>query len=603
PRTGLAPLLADVPDAERQAVLGRMFLALVRQDPDFLRRAAKALHGMLDTASMQSLASLFAAQAARDEAESAELMAPPARLAPGKAPGARRPSLGEALKDALSPLKDQDYSHSALSGVTLEGSTLVSVNLSASQFSAVSLRRVRLSACAMQGSQFEGCTFQACTFAGVDLCNTFFQNCRFEGCAFERCDAARLRLSSCVLAGCSVAESCLAGAHLTKARLDRLAVRSSAFCGLRAQESALTQCSFTRCDLSGSVLERSALRGSEFVDSTLALLRLRQCEVLGVNLTRCSLPGLGMSGGHTDNPHLFAARGATLAAMLAMLDGPDSALTDLPQALRSESGAAFVAACVGRHVRVDEARRTLAAMRGQNQRRIELALQRLTEPQGVFLRLLPQILITDVFEKAQGLKGVPACSLGGAEVRVDAALLEKFFPGQTPSPSAAPVSGPVLGIEALYAIGSLGSVAQKPSSDIDCWVCHGEPEGLPQEVREGLRRKLAALELWADEQFGLEVHFFAMTLDEVRTNSFGMSDKESSGSAQAALLKEEFYRTALRLAGRDLLWWTAPPGADAATAQSLLADISALDPRLAAELVDLGQPEPIPASEYFGACL
>ena len=599
PRTGLAPLLADVPDAERQAVLGRMFLALVRHDPDFLRRAAKAMQNMLDTASLKALTSMFAAQVARDEAESAALMAPPVRPAPGKAPAGRRPSLAEALKDALSPLKDQDYSHSSLSGETLEGSTLVSVNLSASKFSSVIFRRVRLSACALQGSQFEGCTFQACTFAGADLCDTFFQNCRFEGCVFERCDAARLRLSSCILAGCSVAESNLAGAHLAKARLDRLTARSSAFSGLRAQESALTHCSFTRCDLSGSVLERSALRGSEFVDSTLARLSLRQCDALGLTFTRCSLPGLSLLGGHTDNPHLFAARSATLAALLAMPDSPGSGLTDLPQGLQSASGAAFVAACVGRHVRVDEARRTLAAMRGQNQRRTELALQRLTEPQGVFLRLLPQLLITDVFEKAQGLKGVPSCSLGGAEIRVDAALLEKYFPGQAPTPAAAPL----LAIEALYAIGSLGSVAQKPSSDIDCWVCHNEPEGLTPEVREGLRRKLAALELWADEQFGLEVHFFAMTLDEVRTNSFGMSDKESSGSAQAALLKEEFYRTALRLAGRDLLWWAAPPGADAATAQSLLADISVLDPRLAAELVDLGQPEAIPASEYFGACL
>ncbi|MBU1042025.1 MAG: class I adenylate cyclase [Proteobacteria bacterium] len=603
PRTGLAPLLADVPDAERQAVLGRMFLALVRQDPDFLRRAAKAMQNMLDTASLQALTNLFAAQVARDEAESAALMAPAARPAPGKAPAARRPSLAEVLKDALSPLKDQDYSHSALNGETLEGSTLVSVNLTTSKFSSVTFRRVRLSACALQGSQFEACTFQACTFAGVDLCDTIFQSCRFEGCVFERCDAARLRLSSSVLAGCSVAESNLAGAHLAKTRLDRLTARLSAFSGLRAQESALTHCCFTHCDLSGSVLERCALRGSEFIDSALALLSLRQCEALGVNFMRCSLPGLALSGGHTDNPHLLAARSASLAALLAMPDRPGSALTDLPQGLQSASGAAFVAACVGRHVRVDEARRTLAAMRGQNQRRTELALQRLTEPQGVFLRLLPQLLITDVFEKAQGLKGVPSCSLGGAEVRLDGALLEKFFPGQPPTPAAAPLLDPVLSIEALYAIGSLGSVAQKPSSDIDCWVCHSEPEGLTPEVREGLRRKLAALEVWADEQFGLEVHFFAMTLDEVRTNSFGMSDKESSGSAQAALLKEEFYRTALRLAGKDLLWWATPPGMDAAAAQSLLADITVLDPRLAAELVDLGQPEPIPASEYFGACL
>ncbi|MHC1700705.1 MAG: class I adenylate cyclase [Humidesulfovibrio sp.] len=596
PRLGLAPLLADIPDNERGAVLARMFLALVRHDPDFLRRSAKALPGALDTAGLQALADMFAAQAAGDEAESAALLGPPPGPAPARAASQRRPSLAEALKDALSPLKDQDYSNSSLSGESLEGSTLTAVDLSASQFSAVSFRRVRLSACVLSGSQFERCTFQACTFAGVDLCDAVFQGCHFEGCVFERCDAARLRLSSSILAGCTMVESCLAGLFLAKVRLDGLVARASAFSGLRAHGSALTHCALSRCDLSGSVLERSALRGSEFADCTLAQARLRHCEALGVRFTRCSLPGLGLLGGHTDNPHLSAARGATLAVLLA---GPDGDPAQLPPALQGAAGAAFVAACVGRHVRVDEARRTLAAMRGQNQRRTELALERLTEQQGVFLRLLPQLLVTDVFEKAQGLKGVPACALGGPEVRVDRALLEKHFPGQPPSAQPAPA----LVIEALYAIGSLGSVAQKPSSDIDCWVCHDDPPGAPPEVREGLRRKLAALESWAWQQFGLEVHFFAMTLAEVRTNSFGMSDKESSGSAQAALLKEEFYRTALKLAGKDLLWWAAPPEADAAAAQALLAEIAALDPRLAGELVDLGQPEPIPSSEYFGACL
>jgi len=601
PRLGLASLLTDTPEAERGAVLGRFFLALVRHDPDFLRRAAKAMRAMLDAASLQALGELLAAQLATDEAERAGLLAPPAGPAPAKAASPRRPSLAEALKDALSPLKDQDYSHSVLTGESLEGSTLASVNLSASQFSSVTFLRVRLSACALQGSRFEGCTFRSCVFAGVDLCDAVFQNCRFEGCLFERCDAVRLRLASCVLTGCAVAESSLAGAHLSRVRLDRLMARASAFSGLRALETALTHCALTRCDLSGAVLERSACRSSEFVDCTLALARLRHCDVLEAVFTRCSLPGLEMLGGHTDNPHLSKARSATLAALLAR---PGGVLTELPQALQGAHGAGFVAACVGRSVRLDEARRILAAMRGQNQRRTELALERLTEQQGVFLKLLPQLLVTDVFEKAQGLKGVPACSLGGAGGRVDLALLEKFFPGQAASAvDSAAQAAPALCIEALYAIGSLGSVAQKPSSDIDCWVCHSDPIGSPQAVREGLQRKLAALESWAATQFGLEVHFFAMTLDEVRTNSFGMSDKESSGSAQAALLKEEFYRTALKLAGKDLLWWAVPPGADAAAAQSLLADITVLDPRLAGELVDLGQPEPIPASEYFGACL
>jgi adenylate cyclase class 1 len=211
-----------------------------------------------------------------------------------------------------------------------------------------------------------------------------------------------------------------------------------------------------------------------------------------------------------------------------------------------------------------------------------------------------------VFERAQGLSDVPACAISGHTrpgvlPREARARLERLFPGM--APTQRPV--PALLIEAAYAIGSLGSVAQKPSSDVDCWICLGPMPGLEQtaEARAGLARKLAALESWAWEQAGLEVHFFLMDLDEVRRNDFGMSDRESSGSAQATLLKEEFYRTALKLAGRDLLWWAAPPTADQAGAKALMADLARFAPRTAAELVDLGQPSAIPPEEYFGACL
>ncbi|MBU1228686.1 MAG: class I adenylate cyclase [Proteobacteria bacterium] len=598
PRLGLESLLAGVPESERAAALAQHFQALVHHDPDFLRRAVKAMQGGLDKAGLQALADMLAAQLAQDEAAGAALMALPERAGegPAKAASQRRPALAEALKDALIPLKDQDFSHSVLSGVSLDGSTLASVNLADSRFTSVTFRRVRLSACALQGSRFEGCTFQACVFAVVDLCEAAFHKCRFENCVFERCDAAHVRMANCIAEGCSVVESGFAGAFLATVRVDRLVARGSAFSGLRAQETSLAGCSFTRCDLSGAVFERTNCRSSEFTDCSLTQACLRNCETLGLVFSRCSLPGLTVLGGHTDNPHLAAARCAALAVTLAAAQGEAA---ELPQALRDGPGAAFVAACVGRYVRVDEARRTLASIRWQNQRRTELALSRFTEPQGVFLRLLPQLLVTDVFEKSQGIKGVPACALAGRTLRVDPALLEKFFPGQTPAAQ----SRPALVIEALYAIGSLGSVAQKPSSDIDCWVCHSTPAAAAQEVREGLRSKLAALEQWAALQFGLEVHFFAMTLDEVRGNAFGMSDKESSGSAQAALLKEEFYRTAFKLAGKDLAWWVAPPGAEAAAVQALMAEIAVLDPRLAEELVDLGQPEAIPPGEYFGACL
>ncbi|HWR03831.1 MAG TPA: class I adenylate cyclase, partial [Humidesulfovibrio sp.] len=512
---------------------------------------------------------------------------------------------------AVLTLKDQAFHHSNLADELLEGLTLSGTDLSRCRFSGVVFRRVRVSGALLAQCDFENCTFQSCVFSGADLSHSRFRGCRFSGVSFESCDLSRAVFEACALGACSFAESSLAGAGLLKNRLDSLSLRACALSGLHAQECALARLALARCDLSGSLLERCVWRDSELMACQFGDARVLGCECLNLRLTRSPAPGLAVLGGHTDSPRLSQAEAATRARCL---DTSCRETQELHPALQSGPGAAFVRACLEAFLRVDEARRTLSAMRGQDQRRRELALERLTEPQGQLLRLLPALLTTSVFEASQGVAGVPPCAIAGhvrpaAPAGEDRAQLERLFPGQALPRTASALPEPALILEAVYAIGSLGSVAQKPSSDVDCWVCVNPGPALRdgqagfETARAGLARKLQALEAWAWEQYGLELHFFPMAMEDVRQNNFGMSDKESSGSAQAALLKEEFYRTALKLAGRDLLWWAAPPTASQAEAEALLAELSRLAPRTAQELVDLGQPRAIPPQEYFGACL
>jgi len=602
PRLGLEPCLADLPEKGRgrAAVLVHIFSALAAQEPEFLQRAARALR--LGPEAVQALAGLLKAQPGPGPfpGGGTETPAGPENGAAGKAAQGRRSGLSEALKDALTPLKDQDFSRSSLSDETVEGATLAGVDLDQSRFSGVTFRRVRFNSARLARCAFERCVFSGCAFSGSDLSAALFTACRLDACAFETCDLGGARFAECQFSACTLTESNLSSLGLAKVRLNGLRLRACAMTGLRVHESVLARSDLTCCDLAGGLWSRCLWREAELTGCTLSGSRLTGCEVTSATLTRCAAAGLEVFGGHTDNPHVFRARRATRAGCLL---GP-AATTPLPEALTSGQGAAFVRAAVTHFLRVDEARQSLAAMRLQNQRRRELALERMGEAQGQYLRLLPLLLATDVFEKAQGIPGVPACRLAdraleGGFGRGALDLLESRFPGVAPSTGLAPQ----LSIEAVYAIGSLGSVAQRPASDIDCWLCYAELDGALPEARAALGRKLAALEAWTMQTFGLETHFFAMPLDEVRRNLFGISDKESSGSSQAALLKEEFYRTAHRLAGRDLLWWAAPPSATQAEAETLLTELRALAPRVAAELVDLGQPRPIPPGEYFGACL
>ena len=155
-------------------------------------------------------------------------------------------------------------------------------------------------------------------------------------------------------------------------------------------------------------------------------------------------------------------------------------------------------------------------------------------------------------------------------------------------------------IQGLFLMGSLGTLAQAEQSDLDVWVCHA-PDLCAQELDE-LRRKCALLETWADTQ-GAEAHFFLIDPQRfVRGERDAQLSSEDCGTTQHYLLLDEFYRTALWLAGRTPLWWLVPVYEegryDQYTGTLLHKRFIRGD-----DCVDLGHLAHIPAGEYVGAGL
>ncbi|MBI4667561.1 MAG: class I adenylate cyclase [Nitrospinae bacterium] len=156
-------------------------------------------------------------------------------------------------------------------------------------------------------------------------------------------------------------------------------------------------------------------------------------------------------------------------------------------------------------------------------------------------------------------------------------------------------------IESVMIMGSIGTVAHGKKSDYDYWVVVDGKKLAPMEL-EALKTKLAAVEKWLSDQ-KMEAHFFITEVEKAQANDFGATDKESSGSSQAYLLKEEFYRTAILVAGKDPLWWLFPAGLgkqEYARHKEMMMMEAEIDSR---EVVDLGPTEPIPPGELFGALL
>lgn len=153
-------------------------------------------------------------------------------------------------------------------------------------------------------------------------------------------------------------------------------------------------------------------------------------------------------------------------------------------------------------------------------------------------------------------------------------------------------------IDALFIMGSVGTIAQSDSSDLDVWVCHSLSAN--HEYFSELDRKCQLISQWAAQQINLEVHFFLMRSDEFSTQQAQSLSSEASGSAQHYLLLDEFYRTALWLAGKIPLWWFIP-----ATQEHNYTNYrdQLLGKRFVNrdEVIDFGGLPDIPANEFIGA--
>ncbi|CAH0542627.1 class I adenylate cyclase [Vibrio marisflavi] len=154
-------------------------------------------------------------------------------------------------------------------------------------------------------------------------------------------------------------------------------------------------------------------------------------------------------------------------------------------------------------------------------------------------------------------------------------------------------------ILALYTMGSTSSIGQSTSSDLDVWVCVS-PD-MDSENRDRLTLKCALITDWAKTQ-GVEANFFLMDEQRFRSNCSEEMTGDNCGSSQHLLLLDEFYRSAVRLAGQRLLWQIVPPEMEENYDQ-YVAELCSGQYIDCSEWLDFGQLNRIPAEEYFGSNL
>lgn len=153
-------------------------------------------------------------------------------------------------------------------------------------------------------------------------------------------------------------------------------------------------------------------------------------------------------------------------------------------------------------------------------------------------------------------------------------------------------------IDALFIMGSSGTIAQSESSDVDIWVCTSGPISADEYAQ--LKEKCQQLTRWAQETIHIEINFFLMDAKKFSQGQQSSMSGDASGSAQHFLLLDEFYRSAIWLAGKIPLWWFIPAAQEKNYTQyshNLLDKVFLRE----TEVIDFGSVPCIPANEFIGA--
>jgi len=463
----------------------------------------------------------------------------------------------DSLEDKLKRLKKNTISKS----IDFQGYSLSTRDLSRKAFKAFPLffNQCRIENCDLSESVFSFSFFKGAILYNVDMRNAYFDTVSFDHAVFINVNA-----QGAVFKNCSFQAASFFGARFNKAQ-----IKNGVF--IKAVISAST---FDHTDLCGSCFAYSRLSRVSFTTAM-----VDQVDFSGTRARFSRFPHSNRQVSRTEDID-YNARNFQLT------------FEDMPEMDETEqSEINMMIFCEFTHY---------GEMKFLKQNKLSLlAAYDIFKPRHIDLfEMIPVLIHENINSPLTG-----------------------NFPAQTPcgivdyvpSPEARSACATYLNIEnlvirrnpepailGLFTIGSIGSIAQTSESDIDYWVCIQE-SALTQPRIAQLEEKLLRLEKIAMDEFQIQVTFFIVDITKVKENNFGDSTVESSGSAQAGLLKEEFYRTFIFLAGKIPLWSVLPTAISWKYYNAISSRISTNDPR--DRYMDLGDIHEISPGEYFGASI
>ena len=414
-------------------------------------------------------------------------------------------------------------------------------------------------------SSFVSADFNRCRFKNVNLDGTKFDSISFENALFINVSARGSEFVNCSFYGATLVNSDFTDASMVDALLTG---------------SVVTGCSFTGTDLTGATFA-----GAEICELSFVKSMLFHTDFTAVRAKFCRFPS-----------HAFPVMASDCADFNARSFPME--IDDLSDALFSGTGGGSAVSWEFDLLLLTEFMRFgKRQFLKKNKMSLLTAFDLFKPPQADLFAMVPLLVHGNISfpgfdaEKAEAPHGISGYHPSRESREIAKSYLKKDLL------DVQPVS--LVCVEALYTIGSIGSIAQASGSDIDYWVCIRQ--GSSETLKQNLQHKLDLIEKWSMDRFQTEIHFFIVDVNQAKEDNFGDSSVESSGSAQGKILKEEFYRTMIHVAGKLPLWCTVT----ASLARNYYEDLNAFvckNPEQC-RFLDIGDIHDIPADEYFGASI
>ncbi len=189
------------------------------------------------------------------------------------------------------------------------------------------------------------------------------------------------------------------------------------------------------------------------------------------------------------------------------------------------------------------------------------------------------------------------CPCGIAGYSPDAEVI-RYIKGRFSADYVSPKGGRF--IEMLAVMGSVGTIAYNKRSDFDYWAVIDRSK-TDEKGLVSFSKKVEEVQKWAEKEAGVEVHIFINDVHNLKQNIFAEDDEEGFGSTVGAVLKDEFFRSSIIIAGKIPFWWVVPKFVTDDEYDKIFENIP--EEERDEKFVDIGNLYKISKDDFLGAAL